>query len=338
MKIETNFSLQAYNTFGVAATASAYAEVATKNDVLELYHLPYRPIYILGGGSNVLMLKDIEGIVLRNCLMGIEVLSEREGHVLVAVGAGENWHELVQWAIRQNLGGLENLSLIPGTVGAAPIQNIGAYGVELKDVFHSLEAFDFQKGTFRNFDRDACQFGYRYSIFKEAKNRHRFLITRVVLQLTRPPHPLQLSYGAIQETLKANGISRPGIREVGNVVESIRKSKLPDPKILKNAGSFFKNPEIESGQFDKLKEKYPEVPGYPTVAGQIKVAAGWLIEACGWKGKRHGRVGCHEKQALVIVNYGGASGAEIQELARAIQVSVKEKFGIYLEPEVNFWS
>jgi UDP-N-acetylmuramate dehydrogenase len=259
-----------------------------------------------------------------------------EGSVIVEIGGGEQWHDVVLWAIKNNLGGIENLSLIPGTVGAAPIQNIGAYGVELKNVFHKLEAFNLQTLKTQTFTAEDCQFGYRESVFKH-QLKGQFLITRVFLKLRTPQyHALNLKYGDIQKTLAERGIEKPTIKDISDAVISIRQSKLPDPNVIGNAGSFFKNPEIPLAQFNELKTKFPLIVGYPTTNDTVKVAAGWLIENTGWKGKRFGNVGVHEKQALVLVNYGGGKGLEIKALAKVIQKTVLDKFGIELMAEVNW--
>ncbi len=340
MDIQTNYPLQSLNTFGMKASAAAFAEIKNREDVVTVYQSPFKKIRVLGGGSNILLLNNLDGLVLLNRIKGREIIEESEQQVLVAIGGGENWHETVSWAVNQDFGGLENLSLIPGTVGAAPIQNIGAYGVELKDVFHSLEAFDFQSGQFQNFSDKDCAFGYRYSLFKEKKNAFRYFITKVVLKLTKPPHTLNCSYGAIKATLSEMGISdsKITIKDVGRAVESIRRSKLPDPSLTPNAGSFFKNPLISKDKFEQLKNSFPGIVGYPQSETTVKIAAGWLIEAAGWKGKRIGHVGCHHQQALVLVNYDGEEGREIFDLARAIQSDIHSLFGIKLEPEVNYWS
>lgn len=299
--------------------------------LLSLY--PGLPWMVLGGGSNVLFVQDFPGLVVRNALMGKRITSEEGQEAVVQVGAGEPWHDLVLWCVAQGLGGLENLSLIPGTVGAAPIQNIGAYGVELKDVFHQLEALDTHTGECLLFDAAACRFGYRDSVFKHSPGR--FVITRVWLRLARAPHRLHLGYGAIRDTLAAMQVSEPSIQDVSEAVMAIRRSKLPDPAVLGNAGSFFKNPEMPQAQFAALQAAHPRIVAFPLPDGQVKVPAGWLIEQCGWKGRSVGRVGCYEQQALVLVNHGGATGQEVQALVHDIIDSVQERFGVVLVPEVN---
>jgi UDP-N-acetylmuramate dehydrogenase len=336
LNLEENVSLKPYNTFGLEVKADYFVEINSPEDIISLMENEYlwnMPRLILGGGSNVLFIKDYKGLVLKNQLKGISQEREDEDSVIIKAYSGELWHDLVLYAIARNLGGIENLSLIPGTAGAAPIQNIGAYGVELKDVFHSLEALNLENGRVEVFDKIACRFGYRDSVFKnEAKGK--YFILSISLKLSKKP-VFNISYGAITKTLEAKGIHEPSVKAISEVVCSIRRSKLPDPAVIGNAGSFFKNPEIEKGQFEDLLKKYPDLPSYPAPEGRIKVPAGWLIEACGWKGRRIGHTGSHKDQALVLVNYGGASGEEISGLAFEIQKSVKETFGILISPEVN---
>lgn len=337
MKIERDVSLQSMNSFGLSAKAARLVALRSVEEVKKLLDVGLSaPFMILGGGSNCLFIDErYPGLVLKNEIRGIELIAELEEEVILKVGAGENWHEVVCWCVEQGYGGIENLSLIPGTMGAAPIQNIGAYGVELKDVFHQLEAIDLQTGEVRTFDKEACQFAYRNSIFKlELKGQ--FLISNVYLRLSKDKHQLNTRYGAITSFLEKQGISKPSIRDISEAVIAIRQSKLPDPSTIGNAGSFFKNPEISPAQFGILQAKFPKVVHYPGTNGSIKVPAGWLIEQCGWKGKRVGNVGCYAQQALVIVNHGGATGAEIKAHALAVAKSVKEKFDISLTPEVNF--
>ena len=294
------------------------------------------PIQILGGGSNILLLKDFyDTLFIKNKIEGIRIIQNTEGRVLVEIGGGVNWHDFVLWAIENNLAGVENLSLIPGTVGAAPIQNIGAYGVEIKDVFKKLEALNLQTLELQIFTNQDCYFGYRDSVFKN-NLKGRYLITKVFLNLHSKSTSLHTSYGDISKILLERGIEKPTIRGISEAVITIRKSKLPDPIHIGNAGSFFKNPTISKVDFDVLKKQFPNIVGHPSGTGEIKVAAGWLIEQSGWKGQRLGRVGVHERQALVLVNYGGGKGSEIKDLAQKIQVSVFEKFHIELMPEVNF--
>lgn len=277
--------------------------------------------------------KDFPGLVLQNNIKGIENIDESAEHAFIKVGAGEVWHKFVRHVIKCGLGGVENLSLIPGFVGASPIQNIGAYGVELKDVFHELEAVDLQGGNVKVFSHEECRFGYRDSIFKqEAKNK--YVITSVTFRLDKI-HKLNTTYGAIEEELKSMGISKPTINDVSNAVINIRRSKLPDPAEFGNAGSFFKNPEIPLEDYNVLKKAYPDLVAYKTGENKMKLAAGWLIEQCGWKGKIVGNVGMHRKQALVLVNYGNAGGEELISHARKVQKSIEDKFGVLLEMEVN---
>ena len=333
--IRTDVSLQALNTFGVPARAARFLEVDSSAALPQYLPLDEPLRLVLGGGSNILFTGDVPGLVLYNRIRGVEVVESDRRSVLVAVGSGENWHAFVQWCLHRDYGGVENLSLIPGTVGAAPIQNIGAYGVELRDSFEQLEGFELATGRRRTFSAADCRFGYRDSIFKrELKNK--YFITRVLLRLRRPPHhALHLEYGAIRRVLAEMGIDRPSIQDVGAAVVRIRRAKLPDPAQLGNAGSFFKNPVIDPPAFEALKKRFPDIVSYPVGEGQVKVPAGWLIERCGWKGRRIGQAGCYEKQALVLVNYGGATGAEIAGLAGRIADSVEATFGIRLETEVN---
>lgn len=334
MAIAENVSLRPFNTFGIDARARRFAEVTRADELSALRKAGLRPALVLGGGSNILLTRDVDGLVLKNSIHGIQVLREFENKVWVKAGGGENWHRFVQWAVAQGLGGVENLSLIPGTVGAAPIQNIGAYGVELKDVFVRLEAFDWESGRLVYFSKPACRFGYRDSVFKhEAKGR--YLITAVVFSLQKKQHRLNTSYGDIQKTLAAMQVSQPDIASVSEAVIRIRSSKLPDPAQIGNCGSFFKNPETDRRVLERIRTTHPNVVAYDLPDGRVKIPAGWLIEQCGWKGKRVGNTGCYEKQALVLVNYGGATGAEVQQLAADIIASVRQTFGVSLEPEVN---
>lgn len=336
MNIQQNVSLRSYNTFGIDVNAKQFVEVNTLEELCVLcaaFNLSDRSLLILGGGSNVLLTGDFDGMVIRINLKGITVLKEDDDHVWIKSMAGEVWHEFVMHCVQQGWGGLENLSLIPGYVGAAPMQNIGAYGVEVKDTFESLEAVEIATGEIIRFSNADCRFGYRESIFKqEAKGR--YIIASVIFRLNKKPK-FNTTYGAITQTLEERGITELSIKAISDAVIHIRQSKLPDPKVLGNAGSFFKNPEIPAEQFNELKNKYPGVVGYPAGENHVKVAAGWLIEQCGWKGKVVGNTGSHKQQALVLVNYGKATGAEIWELAMAIQRSVNDKFGITIQPEVN---
>ncbi|OON69259.1 UDP-N-acetylmuramate dehydrogenase [Hymenobacter sp. CRA2] len=340
--LQHDVSLRAYNTFGIDAKAHLFAAFASVDELRELLRLPEvqaAPKLILGGGSNLLFTRDFDGVVLKNEIRGLETLDENaaDNTVLVRAGAGESWHGLVEYSLAQGLAGIENLSLIPGTVGAAPLQNIGAYGVELQDAFEYLEAVELVSGQLRRFSREECGFGYRESVFK-GPLRNQYIVTGVVLRLHRRRAQANTSYGAIRSTLEEMGVTEdPTPQQVSQAVISIRRSKLPDPAQVGNAGSFFKNPEVSQAKFDALKTEYPETPGYP-VPGGVKVPAGWLIEQCGWKGHRAGeggRYGVHDRQALVLVNHGGATGAEVRALAEEIIASVREKFGIELHPEVN---
>lgn len=326
-------SLQAYNTFGVNAFAEALIEIDSEEKLQEvIYSKPAQSFFILGGGSNVLFRQDLKDTVLLNRIKGMVLVEEDDETATIAVGGGENWHELVRWTLENNWGGLENLSLIPGTVGAAPIQNIGAYGVELKDSFMGLEAIELSTGEEQVFSAEDCQFGYRDSYFKR-DGKGKYFITRVYLSLSKQTQ-VNTSYGAIQEVLQAAKIDQPTIHDVSKAVIQIRSSKLPDPALIGNCGSFFKNPELEQSEFENLYAQYPQMPHYPSI-GKVKVPAGWLIEQCGWKGQKRGNVACYEKQALVLVNLGGATGKEVWDLAQEIKASVKMKFGVDLEVEVN---
>lgn len=340
MQIIENQSLKPYNTFGIAATARYFTEIHSEEELREALQFPTSdfplptPIFILGGGSNILLTKDFDGLVIKNSILGKEVVEKSDEHVIVRIGAGENWHQTVLWTLAQDFGGLENLSLIPGTVGASPMQNIGAYGVEIKDVFYKLEAMERLTGEVHTFDKEACQFGYRESVFKK-ELKDKYIITQVYFKLSKTNHIINISYGAIKDILAIRHIESPTIQDISNAVIEIRSSKLPDPAQIGNSGSFFKNPEILHAQFDILKQNFPTLPAFPGEKGGIKVPAGWLIEQCGWKGTRRGDAGCYDKQALVLVNYGNAKGAEIWQLALDIADSVEEKFGIRLTPEVN---
>ena len=335
MNIEKNKSLKSYNTFGIDVNAEAFARIQSLDDLQEARALGIQPMLVLGGGSNLLLTQSLKGLLLKNDIKGIEVIRDYKKSVHIRVGGGEVWHRLVLWCIERGYGGIENLSLIPGTVGAAPIQNIGAYGVELTQVFHKLEAVHLETGTVQTFTHEQCQFGYRDSVFKRDL-KGQYCICYVQLKLSKIPR-LNLSYGAIGKTLAEMGVRRPGIKTVSQAVIRIRSSKLPDPAQLGNSGSFFKNPEISQEQFEQLQRKFPNLVSYPLPEARYKIPAGWLIEQCGWKGKRVGNTGSHTKQALVLVNYGGAKGAEVWALAQEIIQSVKAKFGIQLSPEVNVW-
>jgi UDP-N-acetylmuramate dehydrogenase len=336
MNIQENTSLKPYNTFGIDAKARFFTKVSgleELKDALLFAESQTIPILILGGGSNILLTQDFTGLVIKLELKGIKVVEEDSEKVLVSVGAGENWHEFVLFAIAQNWAGVENLSLIPGTVGASPMQNIGAYGVEIQQVFHHLKALNRKTLELETFSAEECQFGYRESIFKH-RLKDKYVICEVVFQLSKIP-TINISYGAIKDTLAEMKAENPGIKEVSDAVIAIRQSKLPNPAEIGNAGSFFKNPTISESAFEKLKNQFPEIPGYKVDEG-IKVPAAWLIDQAGWKGFRRNDIGVHSKQALVLVNFGKGKGKEIQELSQEIQQSVEEKFGIKLSPEVNF--
>jgi len=296
--------------------------------------LPGNPL-ILGGGSNILFTKNVDGWVIKNEIAGMEIIREDNDHVYVKTGAGENWHRFVLFCIENNLGGAENLSLIPGNTGASPMQNIGAYGVELKDIFYELEAWHIKDKAWVSFSNSDCHFGYRESVFKK-KFKDQFIISNVTFRLDKK-HSFHISYGAIEQELHKLGVTEISIRAISDAVIRIRSSKLPDPALIGNAGSFFKNPEISAIQFDELKNKYPEMVGYPLPGEKVKLAAGWLIEKAGWKGFREGDAGCHEKQALVLVNYGYAKGEDIFNLSEKILKDIFEKFGVMLEREVNIY-
>jgi UDP-N-acetylmuramate dehydrogenase len=333
VELINNASLKPYTTFGVEAACDHLYRIEDVEELKLAVQYLEQPL-ILGGGSNILPLGNIHRNVLRVELKGIQIIEEGD-LPLVKIAAGESWHEFVLWALENDLGGVENLSLIPGTMGAAPMQNIGAYGVELESVFHSLNAVKIGTGQVVTFSKEDCQFGYRESIFKKAL-RDQYVIVSVTLQLTRH-HQIDVSYGAIQQMLKEWGIDQPTIQDVSKAVIHIRQSKLPDPGEIGNAGSFFKNPIITSAEFEDLKKDHPDIPGYP--AGEnVKVPAGWLIEQAGWKGRKVGHVGCYEKQALVLVNLGGAKGEDVWSLAQEIIESVHAKFNVRLHPEVNLWA
>jgi len=337
MRIKENISLKPYNTFGVDVKATAFTQVDTLADLHQLIlegYLKEGKFLILGGGSNILFTKDFEGLVILNKIDGIEVKEVDAEQVLVTAGAGVVWDDLVRFCLDKGYGGIENLIMIPGSTGAGPLQNIGAYGVELKDTFYSLDAVELEGGTLRSFSNLDCEFGYRDSIFKK-QLKGKLMIVSVSLLLHKDHKP-DYSYGAIQDELIRMGANDdPGIEEVGTAIENIRGNKLPDPEKTGNAGSFFKNPVITEEIFEKIRNRYPEVPSYKGAPGLVKIPAGWMIEQCGWKGKEHGGAAVHDKQALVIVNKGNASGKEILRLARLIKASVFDEFGVDIEFEVN---
>ncbi len=331
------YSLRAYNTFGIEAEARQFVEISSIDQYVSLRksgeyaHLPH---LFLGGGSNVLLTKAQEALVVKISIPGISVIKEDAEFVWLKGGAGVVWDEMVQYAVNQGWSGLENLSLIPGTVGAAPMQNIGAYGAEIKDTFESLEALNLQSLELEVFDAKACAFGYRESFFKRA-GKGQYLISSVTFKLSKKPS-VKTSYGAIQDVLAAKGITQPSIREVADAVIEIRQSKLPDPKEIGNSGSFFKNPTVSASEASRLIAEFPGIPNYPVEgSSDVKFPAGWFIEKAGWKGFRRGDAGVHAKQALVLVNYGEATGGEILALSEEIKQSIKEKFGVALETEVN---
>ncbi len=333
--LQKNISLQTMNTFGIAATAQWFLPFKTVAQLREIFsHEIYKnnEHIVLGGGSNMLLTKNVDALVLKNEILGKKIIEQNNEYAWVHFGAGEVWHDCVHWAIENGLGGIENLSWIPGTVGAAPMQNIGAYGVEIQSVIHEVQAIEKASGIERNFSNEDCKFGYRESVFKHSL-KNKYVITGVTLRLTKV-HELQLSYGAIQAELYERKITNPTIQDVSSVVIAIRKSKLPDPNEIGNAGSFFKNPVVSQSDFESLKEQFPDMPFYPQSEG-VKIPAGWLIENAGWKGFQDGEIGVHKKQALVLVNYGKASGLDIYNLSEKIIEDVQSRYGIGLQREVN---
>lgn len=335
MPVIENYSLQAVNTFGVNQSARFFANVENEEELKDLL-VRFQNPYILGGGSNILLTQDLDRLVIRNGIQGKTILDENEEHVWIEASSGENWHGFVQWAVSHDWGGIENLSLIPGTIGAAPIQNIGAYGVELKDVLVSLNAIELGTGKSVSFKASECQFGYRDSIFKQPEYKGRYFITSIVLKLNKQAIP-NTRYADVEKKLNEKSITHPSINDVHHAVIEIRQHKLPDPALIGNAGSFFKNPIISMDLFERLKSNHPQAPHYPVNESWVKLPAGWLIDQAGWKGKKQGPVGCYEKQALVIVNMGGATGQQIWSFAQMIQKDVQQKFDILLEPEINIW-
>lgn len=335
--IKRNVSLKALNTFGINAETRYLCHIRTQEDLYDLIASDIyqnEQHYILAGGSNILFTGDFKGLIIKVDLKGRDIFHEDDDTVTLNVAAGESWHQLVMYVVDQGWGGIENLSLIPGTVGAAPMQNIGAYGVEIKNVVDTVEAIDLSSGELRRFTNAECEFGYRESVFKTTL-RKKFFISSVTLRLTKKNHQLNVEYGAIRDTLAANKVITPSIKNISDAVIAIRQSKLPDPNKIGNAGSFFKNPTISSVDFERLKFSHEDIPSYAIDNQHFKIPAGWLIEKCGWKGKRINDVGVHPLQALVLVNYGDGSGEEILKLSKKIQESVEEKFGIKLIPEVN---
>jgi len=337
LHIQNNVSLRRFNTFAIDAKASAYVYVTSLNDLQAIRQdafLMKMPRMVLGGGSNVLLTRDFPGLMIHVGIKGRDIIGEDESVVYVRASGGENWPELVMWTLERNLGGLENLSLIPGTVGAAPVQNIGAYGAELKDCFHSLRAFDFETGSILELSKADCAFGYRDSIFKHAL-RDRVVILDVTFALPKQWQP-NVAYAELGHELASQGKDHPTPKDVSDAVIGIRSRKLTDPAVMGNAGSFFKNPTVEASVRNALHETYPQLPSYPQPDGRYRLAAGWLIDQCGWKGRRMGAAGVSPTQALVLVNQGEAEGGDIVALARAIQSDVKTRFGILLEPEPVF--
>ena len=337
LSLEKNVSLQALNSFGIAATAQYLLRIAHAEQLSQLKEdasLAVMPRLLLGGGSNVILSDSVNALVVQIALLGKRIVSEDELHVYVCAGAGEKWHEFVLWTLQQGLGGLENLSLIPGTVGAAPIQNIGAYGVEMQDYFDHLTAFDFLTGDTVTLDKAACQFAYRDSIFKRTY-KDRMAILSVTFALPKA-WQARLNYGDVAQLLATRNITQPNPKDVSDAIVAIRQSKLPDPALIGNAGSFFKNPIVSAELRDRLVASYPSMVSYVQADGHYKLAAGWLIEQCGWKGKSLGNVGVYHKQALVLVNLGGATGSEVRQLAQQIQADVQAKFGVKLEVEPVF--
>ena len=335
MHIEEYKSLKPYNTFSIDCGARYFVSIQSINDLKKVLQSKiHSKIFILGGGSNMLLTQDIDALIIHINLKGIEIISENKHTISLKVMAGENWHDFVKHCINQNYGGLENLSLIPGNVGTAPIQNIGAYGVELEDVFNSCNTISLNNHSEKQFTKEECKFGYRNSIFKN-EEKGKFIITSVIFNLTKTNHNISIGYGAIKEQLNNLQIENPTLKEISDAVIQIRNSKLPDPKKLGNCGSFFKNPIINDVEFKQFHNNYPQVPYYKISNSEYKIPAGWLIEQSGFKGKRIGDAGVHKKQALVLVNYGNATGKEIVSLSKKIQTKVKEDFGISMTPEVN---
>lgn len=335
LQIQENISLKPYNSFSIDVKASFFAEIFNEDDLSKLFEsevVKANQILIIGGGSNMLFTKNFEGLIIKMSIKGISN-EITDGTVKVTAGAGEVWNDLVNYCVQHGFAGVENLSLIPGTVGASPIQNIGAYGVELKDVFESCKAFEIETGIFKTFNFDQCHFGYRESVFK-GELKGKYIITSVTFNLSTQPN-INTSYGAIEAELSNRNIQNPNIADVSSVVSHIRVSKLPDPSTIGNAGSFFKNPVIEKYEFADVVANHPDVVHYPTADGKVKLAAGWLIEQCGWKGKIVGQTGTWKNQALVLVNHGNATGKEVYQLSEQIIDSVKSTFGVTLEREVN---
>jgi len=333
MSLQENISLRSHNTFGIDVKTKKLATVKNVNELKNILSNNLLPLCILGGGSNILFTKDFDGLIIKNELKGIQLINENDTEIYLKVASGEVWHEFVLFCIENNYCGIENLSLIPGSVGASPMQNIGAYGVEVKDFITEVEAMHLKSLKITYFSTNDCEFDYRSSIFK-TKEKGNYFITSVTFRLNKQPN-INTSYGAIQSELEAKGISNPTIKDVSDAVICIRESKLPNPKEIGNAGSFFKNPSISNEKAEALKNEFPAIPNYPQNNGTTKIAAGWLIEQCGFKGKTFNNYGVHKNQALVLVNYGGAQGKDIYALSETIIDAVQQKFGILLEREVN---
>lgn len=335
MKIKENISLKPYNTFGIDVLAKHFVSVSNLDELKNILLLKgYPDKLILGGGSNILLTKNQKALVIHVNLKGITIISEDENSVIVKANAGENWHEFVLWCLDHDFGGIENLSLIPGNVGTAPIQNIGAYGVELKDSFISCEGLSLESNTIKSFSKANCNFGYRNSIFKQHE-KGKYIITNVTFKLSKKTHKLNINYGSIASQLELMQITSPTIQEISKAIIAIRESKLPNPKEIGNSGSFFKNPIISKAHYVTLLENFPEIPSYTISDNEIKIPAGWLIEKSGFKGKRFGDYGVHKNQALVLVNYGNSKGSDILNLSKLIQKTIKRLFGISIEAEVN---
>lgn len=336
MNIIANYPLLKLNTFGVDVKAKYFVSINTVNELIELTKTEVfkdLQLLILGGGSNILFTKDFDGLVILNSIKGKEIIDQTQESIFLKIGAGENWHELVMYTVDNGWGGIENLSLIPGNTGTAPMQNIGAYGVEIKETFVELEALEISSGKIVKFNNSDCEFGYRESVFKN-KMKNQYIIVNITLELKKSP-VLNINYGDVKAILESQNINNPSIKQVSDAIISIRQSKLPDPKIIGNSGSFFKNPIVSLEQLELIKKKYPNVVNYKINENEFKIAAGWMIERAGWKGKKFNNYGVHEKQALVLVNYGLANGMEIFNLSEEIILDIKDKFGIKLEREVN---
>ena len=336
MNIIANYPLLKLNTFGVDVKAKYFVSINTVNELIELTKTEVfkdLQLLILGGGSNILFTKDFDGLVILNNIKGKEIIDQNQQSIFLKIGAGENWHELVMYCVENGWGGIENLSLIPGNTGTAPMQNIGAYGVEIKETFVELEALEISSGKIVKFNNSDCEFGYRESVFKN-KMKNQYIILNITLELKKNP-VLNINYGDVKAILESQNINNPSIKQVSDAIISIRQSKLPDPKIIGNSGSFFKNPIVSLNQLELIKKKYPNVVNYKINENEFKIAAGWMIERAGWKGKKFNNYGVHEKQALVLVNYGLANGMEIFDLSEKIILDIKDKFGITLQREVN---